>query len=86
MQSQDILQALYESEINCRFESFWDNGWIGWLGDGMNGYHFHRVRGETFADCVLNLADQACSVYPESAFAERYGARRQGRLLGANDG
>lgn len=72
MQPQEILQALYDSEINCRIESFWDNGWIAWLGDDMNGYHFHRVRGATFGECVRNLGDQACSIYPASAFAEWY--------------
>ena len=29
MQPQGILQALYDSEINCRIESFWDGGWDG---------------------------------------------------------
>ena len=38
MQPQNILQALYDSEINCRIESFWDGGWIGWLGDEQNGF------------------------------------------------
>ena len=35
MLPQDILQALYDSEINCRIESFWDGGWTGWLGDAV---------------------------------------------------
>ena len=72
MQAQDILQALYDSEINTRIESFWDRGWTGWLGDEMNGFTLGHVRGATFAECVVELANQACSVYPASAFAERY--------------
>jgi hypothetical protein len=72
MQSHEILQALYDSEINCRIESFWDGGWTGWLGDEMNGFTLGHVRGRTFADCALELARQACSVYPDSAFAHRY--------------
>ena len=72
MQPHDILQALYESEINCRVESFWDGGWIGWLGDEMNGFPFAKVRGENFGECVNNLAAQACAVYPQSQFADRY--------------
>ena len=72
MLPQDILQALYESEINCRIESFWDDGWIGMLGDEMNGFNLRHVRGRTFAECVVELANQACSIYPASAFAERY--------------
>jgi hypothetical protein len=74
MKPQEILQALYASEINCRIESFWDGGWIGWLGDDMNGFHFRGVRGETFAECIKNLADQTCAVYPNSEFAERCSA------------
>ena len=31
MQPHEILNALYASEINCRVESFFDDGWIGWL-------------------------------------------------------
>ena len=74
MLPQDILQALYDSEINCRIESFWDGGWTAWLGDDMNGFRVAEVRGRTFAECVVSLADQACAVYPESAFVERYRA------------
>ena len=73
MQPHEILQALYASEINCRIESFWDGGWIGWLGDEMNGFPFAKVRGETFSECVRSLAEQACAVYPNSEFAERCG-------------
>lgn len=72
MDPQDILQTLYDSEINCRIESFWDGGWRGWLGDELNGFQFATVRGETLAECVTNLASQACAAYPGSVFAERY--------------
>jgi hypothetical protein len=71
MQPHDILQALYASEINCRVESFWDGGWIGQLGDEMNGFPFAKVRGENFGECVNNLAAQACAVYPQSQLADR---------------
>jgi hypothetical protein len=64
-----------DSEINCRIESFWDGGWTGWLGDEMNGFTLGHVRGETLAECVAELANQACSVYPESTFADRYRTR-----------
>jgi hypothetical protein len=33
-----VLAALYESEINCRLKSFWDDGWHVALGDHMNGF------------------------------------------------
>ena len=44
MQPHELLNALYASEINCRIESFFDDGWIGWLGDATNGFKFARVR------------------------------------------
>ena len=70
MQLHELLNALYASEINCRIESFFDDGWIGWLGDGMNGFKVARVRGDTFSECVKELAAQACAVYPTSDFAQ----------------
>lgn len=72
MQPREILNALYASEINCRVESFFDDGWTGWLGDEMNGFRFAKVRGNTFAECVNRLAGQACAVYPTSDFAETF--------------
>ena len=84
MLPQDILQALYNSEINCRIESFWDDGWIAWLGDEINGFPFAKVRGKTFAECVNNLAGQACSVYPMSKFTEHYVSARS-REQGAQE-
>lgn len=72
MQPHEILQALYDSEINCRVECFWDGGWIGTLGDELNGFRFAKVRGRTLADCVMELGQQACAIYPESAFAKHY--------------
>ena len=74
MLPQDILQALYDSEINCRIESFWDGGWTGWLGDDLNGFRLAEVSGKTLAECAENLANQACAIYPTSDFAQRYKA------------
>ena len=41
MQPHELLNALYASEINCRIESFFDDGWIGWLGGlaALRRYH-----------------------------------------------
>ena len=41
----------------------------------MNGFRFAKVRGDTFAECVANLAGQACAVYPTSDFAETFRER-----------
>jgi hypothetical protein len=75
MQPHELLNALYASKINCRIESFFDDGWIGWLGDATNGFKFARVRGDTFPDCVRELAAQACAVYPNSDFAQVFRGR-----------
>jgi hypothetical protein len=33
-----VMDALYESEINCSVSTFWDGGFIVQLGDDMNGF------------------------------------------------
>jgi hypothetical protein len=35
---ESAMQALYDREINCGLESFWDGGWTAWVGDCMNGH------------------------------------------------
>jgi hypothetical protein len=86
MQPHELLNALYASEINCRIESFFNDGWIGWLGDEMNGFEFARVRGDTFPDCVRELAAPACAVYappdpppPPGSVKERLAGCPKGR-------
>jgi hypothetical protein len=36
----------------------------------MNGFKFAKVRGDTFPECVRELAAQACAFYPNSDFAQ----------------
>lgn len=72
MHPHELLDAMYHSKINCRVESFHNGGWVGWLGDNLNGFPFAMMRGKTFEECVRNLAGQACAVYPMSAFANAY--------------
>jgi hypothetical protein len=72
MLPHEILDAMYESEINVRVDCFHDDGWIGLLGDDLNGFPFAKVRGKNFDECVRHLAAQACAVYPESDFANAY--------------
>ena len=72
MQPHEVLDALHESEINCRVECFFDSGWIAQLGDELNGFSIAPVKASTFAACVAELADQACAIYPKSMFAEHY--------------
>ena len=63
----DVLQRLYDSEINCSISWLWDGG-IDWkLGDALNGW---KAQGSarTVADAVQQLAEAACPAYPESTF------------------
>ena len=72
MQPHEILNALHDSEINCRIECFFDSGWTAWLGDEMNGFRIAPVPAPNFAAYVIELAKQACAIYPKSKFAEDY--------------
>jgi hypothetical protein len=46
-----VIQALYDSEINCSITTFWDGGFTVRLGDEMNGF----------------VAEQTCATASESA-------------------
>lgn len=66
---QDVMIALYCSEINCGIQSFWDGGWTVWLGDDMNG----RVCEESdmkMSELPSWLHRKACEHYPHSVYAE----------------
>lgn len=65
----NILQELYDSEINCRIETFWDAGFAVKLGDEMNGFIWD---GEfrSLAAALEALTEAACDAYPDSAFAK----------------
>ena len=38
MDTEIVMKNLYDSEINCSINSFWDNHWDVKLGDEMNGF------------------------------------------------
>jgi len=71
----EILQRLYDSEINAGIEWVWDGGVKWQLGDELNGW---RATGSaaTVALAVPELAENAAAEYPESDFAEWW--RRRG--------
>ncbi len=64
----DVLQKLYDSEINVYLATFWDAGWEWRLGDHMNGF---QAEGNCrrLDDAVRELADAARKHYPRSLFA-----------------
>jgi hypothetical protein len=67
-----ILEDLYDSEINISLGSFWDCGvWVK-LGDPLNGYRAETTV-RTISEAILWLRDQAIAHYPQSSFAQKYG-------------
>ena len=67
MSPTETLQALYDSEINFRIDTFWDAGFDWSLGDQMNGWKAGD-NATTFAAAVEALAAAAREHYPDSTF------------------
>jgi hypothetical protein len=65
---EEIVRALYESEINASISWVWDGGIAVELGDPLNGYDAEG-KVSTFAGAAAWLRDQACKHYPDSEFA-----------------
>ena len=64
MNLEEILQDLYDSEINVAISWLWDGGIDVGLGDELNGYDADgQVR--TVAEAAAWLRDEACRLYPE---------------------
>ena len=64
----DILQMLYDSEINFEVSCFWDAR-IDWkLGDPTNGYEAEG-NADTVALAIEALKEAALKLFPESQFA-----------------
>jgi hypothetical protein len=69
---EEILSALYESEINASISWLWDGGIDVALGDELNGYDAEG-QVSTIAEAAAWLRDQACRHYPDSTFARKHG-------------
>lgn len=65
-----VIQGLYDSEINCSLETFWDGGLTVRLGDEMNGFRAEATfcRG-AFDGAAAWLHMEAMHHYPRSAYA-----------------
>jgi hypothetical protein len=62
---EEILRALYESEINVS---------ISWVRDnGIDVEYDASDKVSTFSEATAWLRDQACKHYPDSEFARKYG-------------
>lgn len=68
----DILQALYDSEINCFLASTWDAG-VEWrLGDEYNGF-VATGNAEDWPQAIAAVARAAMCHYPNSELVRRSG-------------
>jgi hypothetical protein len=66
-----VLQALYESEINCSITSGWDTGWSVKLGDQASGYKAEGMF-KNLLDAARFLREQTIRHYPHSVFATMF--------------
>ena len=51
------LKKLYDMEINIYLSSFWDLGWIAYIGDNINGQNSHAVF-DTVEDAIDYLYEK----------------------------
>lgn len=67
----DILQRLYQSEINAGLSSFWDGGFTVFLGDKMNGCKAEKVfESRNLKQASEWLHTNALKYYPDSEYAK----------------
>jgi hypothetical protein len=69
-----VLQRLYDSEINCCLSSFWDGGWTVKLGDATNGFVAEANVG-SLDEAAQWLHEQAHEHFPDSEYAQKYPLR-----------
>jgi hypothetical protein len=67
MELGTVIQALYDSEINCSISSLSDGGFAVKLGDEMNGFKAETVV-KTTAQAAEWLDAAARKHYPESSY------------------
>ncbi len=65
----DILQRLYDSEINFQIETFWDSGFTVRLGDSLNGIKAEESVG-TMEEALIWLHQQAIKYFPDSRYVK----------------
>jgi len=68
MELGKVIDALYDSEINCSVSTFWDGGFTVKLGDEMNGFLAERDC-KTSHEAAEYLDQAAREHYPESSYA-----------------
>ena len=58
METDDIADEFYHSEINFTISTFWDAGYTGQLGDSINGYS-EEVYGNRLVEVMRDLKELA---------------------------
>ncbi len=53
------MQAIYDMEINCQINSFWDGGFYVTFGDHINGWKTQEENFETYQEAVDWIYEQA---------------------------
>jgi hypothetical protein len=66
-----IIDALYESEINCSVETFWDGGLTVKLGDDVNGF-VAETECKTSFEAAQFLDRSAREHFPTSSYAQKH--------------
>ncbi len=69
MQLIQLLQKIYDSEINFKIDTFWDGGFTVKLGDRINGYKWESDY-DHIEEGIYNLIKRTCEFYPKSTFAK----------------
>lgn len=67
----NILQELYNSEINWKISTFWDGGFNWWLGDDMNGFKEEGVE-DSLVLATYALERSAIKHFPNSVFTAQH--------------
>lgn len=67
----NILQDLYDSEINFRIKTFWDAGFDVRLGDTTNRF-IAETNCYTLDEAIEFLKAEAIKHYPNSEFSIKY--------------
>jgi hypothetical protein len=82
MELGQVIDALYDSEINCSVSSLRDGGLLVKLGDEINGF-LVETGCSNASEAAAFLDRTARSEYPESNYALRK-AEREGRKAARN--
>jgi hypothetical protein len=67
----NILQDIYDSEINITISWFWDGGIDIGIGDAINGFKDEN-NFDTILEAMRWLRQRLVELYPESDFAKKW--------------